>query len=458
MHRDKTGVGPRPTSGQLALSERRHFPLRVTGGRAEQALLSHRSGPQRRADAASQRRPSGPLEELGYARVSTAKQDLDRQVDALTQAGIAPEQDLPGQEVRRHHRPARAAGGPRLRPQRRRDRCAHPGSARPDRPRHPQPHPRARGARRGDPQPRRPDQGRLKQPRRPDGAAGRRAARPVRPDGTDLHAGTGRACPLRRNSQGPPDRPAHPGRPGQARLRRVPARRRAHRRRRSSPKPGSPEPAHTGTCHHDPHCSSPPPRRLARPSRWRRTRRPPVRRRAVACLALWRSRPPTRSWRPSTGPAGTGRRTRFAGGRPAACANVGCGEPVCASRSSPPRPFRAAARSTGTPQRSSRQRTSRSLASPMHRPQVPDRPLGDWARLCAPGRVRRAARGSAAVDPLVEVGRDQPPAGDRAGCPQAGAGPGRGPDAGASGGPRVLLDRQGVRSLGRSPVVELGQR
>jgi len=28
----------------------------------------------------------GPLVELGYARVSTAKQDLDRQVDALHQA------------------------------------------------------------------------------------------------------------------------------------------------------------------------------------------------------------------------------------------------------------------------------------------------------------------------------------------------------------------------------------
>jgi len=33
----------------------------------------------------------GPPVDLGYARVSTAKQDMDRQVDALHQAGIAPE-------------------------------------------------------------------------------------------------------------------------------------------------------------------------------------------------------------------------------------------------------------------------------------------------------------------------------------------------------------------------------
>ncbi len=44
--------------------------------------------------------------ELVYARVSTARQDLDRQVDALTAAGIPAKADLSGQEVRCHHRPA----------------------------------------------------------------------------------------------------------------------------------------------------------------------------------------------------------------------------------------------------------------------------------------------------------------------------------------------------------------
>ena len=37
----------------------------------------------------------GPLVELGYTRVSTVKQDLDRQVDAMQQAAIAPERMFP---------------------------------------------------------------------------------------------------------------------------------------------------------------------------------------------------------------------------------------------------------------------------------------------------------------------------------------------------------------------------
>ena len=91
--------------------------------------------------------------------------------------------DLPGQEARCDNGPARVEGGAGLRPPRRRDRGAHPGPARPHRPRHPQPHPRARRARRRDPQPRRPDQDRLHQRRRPDGPARRRAAGTVRADG-----------------------------------------------------------------------------------------------------------------------------------------------------------------------------------------------------------------------------------------------------------------------------------
>ena len=85
----------------------------------------------------------GRLVDLRYAAVSTAKQDLDRQVDALHQVGIPPERVLPGQEVRRHDRPARTRSGAGLRWGRRRDRRAHLGPARPHGPRHPQPRRRA---------------------------------------------------------------------------------------------------------------------------------------------------------------------------------------------------------------------------------------------------------------------------------------------------------------------------
>ena len=86
----------------------------------------------------------GPPVELGYARVSTVKQDLDRQVDALQQAGIAPERifldkksgattDRPGLKAALAH----ARGGDVI--------VAHTldrlGRTRP---RHPQPDPRAR--------------------------------------------------------------------------------------------------------------------------------------------------------------------------------------------------------------------------------------------------------------------------------------------------------------------------
>ena len=86
----------------------------------------------------------GPPVELGYARVSTAKQDLDRQVDGLQQAGVAPERifldkksgattDRPGLKAAL----AYACRGDVL--------VVHnPGPVGPHRPRHPQPHPRPR--------------------------------------------------------------------------------------------------------------------------------------------------------------------------------------------------------------------------------------------------------------------------------------------------------------------------
>ena len=99
-----------------------------------------------------------------------------------------PRADLRRQEVRRDGRPARAAGGARVRARGGRDRGAHPRPARADRARHAQHDPRAVRARDRGAQPRRPDPRRLKPPGGSDGPARRRAAGAVCADGAHLHA------------------------------------------------------------------------------------------------------------------------------------------------------------------------------------------------------------------------------------------------------------------------------
>jgi len=65
--------------------------------------------------------------ELGYARVSTAKQDLDRQIDALTTAGIPTDRIYLDKKSGVTTRPARALDPARLRPARFAVRARHRG-------------------------------------------------------------------------------------------------------------------------------------------------------------------------------------------------------------------------------------------------------------------------------------------------------------------------------------------
>ena len=84
-----------------------------------------------------------PVIELGYARVSTVKHDLDRQIDALEQTGIPRDRIYVDKKSGATTDP-RAARHHGIRARGRRDRRAHARPARPHGPRHAESAPRAR--------------------------------------------------------------------------------------------------------------------------------------------------------------------------------------------------------------------------------------------------------------------------------------------------------------------------